>query len=397
MEAANDYNVSPIHLATRSKQEGMTNPNYIAVNGTTGYYNFYNIGAAGGVEAGMCYAKGSLCGPNYSNSFLRPWDSIEKAIKGGAEFISSRYISVGQINKYFEKFNVFPNDKSKLYTNQYMQNIKAPTSETADMYTSLKNNNLLNVDYNFAIPIYNNMPQSTNLPNNGDKNNYLKSIKMNGELIVGFDRDITEYNVYVSTTSTLFTATSESNVATIIGDGTIDTTKNKDLKINVIAENGSERNYIVHIIKIDDSKMTLEETMKKSPIGFDNNYISKISTNYTASSLINSIKKINPDSIITIKDKNNLIKSNKILATGDSYNISVNGKSKSYKIIIQGDVSGDGVITILDLLKIQKHLLGYNKLNDEYFYSGDTNNDRNITILDLLRIQKHLLGYIKVN
>ena len=59
LQAAEKYNVSPVHLATRVKQEGGTNSSYAAITGTAtsvselkyrdnnldGYYNYYNIGA----------------------------------------------------------------------------------------------------------------------------------------------------------------------------------------------------------------------------------------------------------------------------------------------------------------------------------------------------------------
>ena len=69
-------------------------------------------------------------------------------------------------------------------------------------------------------------------------------------------------------------------------------------------------------------------------------------------------------------------------------------KSKSFVISIIGDVSGDGEVTILDLLKVQKHLLGSSKLSSEYLISGDTNGDAEVTILDLLRVQKYILKSI---
>ena len=61
---------------------------------------------------------------------------------------------------------------------------------------------------------------------------------------------------------------------------------------------------------------------------------------------------------------------------------------------IKGDVSGDGEITILDLLKVQKHLLKASLLTDEYLVAADTSDDNEVTILDLLRIQKYILKII---
>ena len=87
--------------------------------------------------------------------------------------------------------------------------------------------------------------------------------------------------------------------------------------------------------------------------------------------------------------KRNSFSSFKLIITGTS-------ETKSFDIAIRGDLNGDGDITILDLLKCQKHLLGSSKLTDVRFYAADTNYDGDITILDLLKIQKHILGSSKL-
>ena len=65
-------------------------------------------------------------------------------------------------------------------------------------------------------------------------------------------------------------------------------------------------------------------------------------------------------------------------------------------VSVIGDTSGDGEVTILDLLRVQKHLLGSSKLTDYNLVAGDTNADGEVTILDLLRIQKYILKTINL-
>ena len=67
-------------------------------------------------------------------------------------------------------------------------------------------------------------------------------------------------------------------------------------------------------------------------------------------------------------------------------------ETKSFTMIVNGDLSGDGAITILDLLQIQKYLLGDKKLTKEASLAADTSGDGKVTILDLLQVQKYLLG-----
>lgn len=66
--------------------------------------------------------------------------------------------------------------------------------------------------------------------------------------------------------------------------------------------------------------------------------------------------------------------------------------TKTYTVVVKGDSSGDGEVTILDLLQIRKHLKNDKKISGAYFYAADTSGDNNITILDLLQVQKHLKG-----
>ena len=69
---------------------------------------------------------------------------------------------------------------------------------------------------------------------------------------------------------------------------------------------------------------------------------------------------------------------------------------KSYPLVIYGDVNADGKISLVDLLRIQKHLLGTSALSGAYKTAADVSKDGAVTILDLLRVQKHLLGTAKI-
>ncbi|MBQ9941923.1 MAG: hypothetical protein IJP03_02830, partial [Christensenellaceae bacterium] len=63
-----------------------------------------------------------------------------------------------------------------------------------------------------------------------------------------------------------------------------------------------------------------------------------------------------------------------------------------YTVIIYGDVNGDSEITLVDLLRIQKHLLGTQSITGASATAADVSRDGEITLVDLLRVQKHLLG-----
>ena len=80
------------------------------------------------------------------------------------------------------------------------------------------------------------------------------------------------------------------------------------------------------------------------------------------------------------------------IGTGDTLLIS-NGKDvKAYKVIIYGDNNGDGKVSVLDLLRCQKYLLGNNNITGNDIKATDTNGDGTVNVVDLLRIQKQILG-----
>ncbi|HHW30002.1 MAG TPA: mannosyl-glycoprotein endo-beta-N-acetylglucosamidase, partial [Syntrophomonadaceae bacterium] len=88
-------------------------------------------------------------------------------------------------------------------------------------------------------------------------------------------------------------------------------------------------------------------------------------------------------------------KTSGVLATGDKLQLRYKDSGSiynTYNIVIYGDVNGDGDITIIDLLRVQKHLLNTSKLSGAFLTAADVSKDGAVTILDLLRVQKHLLG-----
>ena len=164
MNAAESYDVSPYHLVSRVIQEVGYNGSR-SVSGTEpgyeGIYNYYNIGAYQSSDPVINALKwASTLPPNEKDEkYLRPWNSRYKAILGGAKYIATCYISVGQNTQYLQKFDVVAN--GGLYSHQYMSNIMAASSEGIRTYNKYSNLRLLSNSFTFLIPVYDNMP---NLP-----------------------------------------------------------------------------------------------------------------------------------------------------------------------------------------------------------------------------------------
>lgn len=169
-QAGSNADTSPIYLATLAKQESGVNGSSATTgqsftyNGKTysGLFNFFNIGATSGVDnwkKGLIFANGGVDGS--LTTYGRPWKSPQKAINGGAQWIAKGYISKGQDTMYLQKFNC---TSYSTYSHQYMTNVMAAYSQSKIMYNTYKNNQALDLQLNFRIPVYLNMPEETALP-----------------------------------------------------------------------------------------------------------------------------------------------------------------------------------------------------------------------------------------
>ncbi|MBR5227241.1 MAG: SH3 domain-containing protein [Clostridia bacterium] len=153
MLAARETGVSPYALALRTKNETGCQ---ISSNGQIagkhskypGYYNYYSIGAYGAnpMENGVIYAAG------------KNWDNPVKAIVEGAKFWGKEYILAHQNTPYLQKYNVNTATSNGLYSHQYMTDITCIYREALGMYNTYDSLGILNNDFTFIIPVYNNMP-----------------------------------------------------------------------------------------------------------------------------------------------------------------------------------------------------------------------------------------------
>lgn len=397
MDAAIYSNVSPYFLASRILQEvGLTRSSLVLGTYTdypefNGYYNYYNIGASGN----------NIVYNGLKKAYESGWNSEYKAIVYGSSWIGNNYISSGQDTGYFQKWDVKCSGNRSCYSHQYMQNIEAPFSESLNTYNAYKKNSesmYLN-PYVFNIPIYENMVE-TKLPTEKSPINYLSSLIVDKSMINNFDSTTYEYNLSIPYNTNVINveATSYKN-ASISGTGNINITKDKqDVIIKVTALNGDVRYYTIHVTrekKPNENKMTLDEAIAKiKNIRFNNNTISGITSIDTLKAKINES---NTGINVSVQNNKGEIINTGSLGTGYKVTFSLNNETKKYDTIIYGDNNGDGEITILDLLRVQKQLLKSINLTGVEYASCDVNKDGNVTILDLLLVQKHLLGSKFIN
>ena len=406
MEAAQNYNISPIHLASRVRQEVGTTVS-VTTSGAeftykdqtySGLYNFYNIGATSGEDSwkkGLVWANGGI---NHDTSYGRPWNTPEKAILGGAQVIAEDYISVGQDTMYFQKWNVVTNNP---FTHQYMTNIMAPVSEAGTVFRSYEKLGLIQngtegVSFVFTIPVYQGFPEEkSSLPPTGNPNYYLKTLTVNGKNVDNFYHDTVNYTVYVSGTYAEINAAAINGNAVVEGIGKIPL-KEKETKhvIKVTAQNGSQNEYTITLIRTDDAQVSIPDIVSEAGFRIEENMLSNFSLQQTVSSVKNKLSSVYGRLDITVTDSNGATKTDdQMIGTGDQIKLEVNGQSQIYQIVIYGDANGDGKLDLTDILYLQRHYLKVEsgQLVGIYYKATDVDRNGTIDLTDLLQFQRHYL------
>lgn len=82
-----------------------------------------------------------------------------------------------------------------------------------------------------------------------------------------------------------------------------------------------------------------------------------------------------------------------VIKTGDFIDVNINGsKSYLYKLSFLGDVNGDGKVSSADYIKIRKHIMETEIIEDNlYFYAADMNNDGKISSADYIAVRKAIM------
>ncbi len=326
MEAGRTYGVSPYHLAARIKQEQGADMGICASGNSQTYpgiFNHFNIGAYDSSNPALLGLKYAAA----SGSYGRPWNSAYKSLMGGAEYLSSSFISEGQDTLYTQKFNVTNSDC--LFWHQYMSNVQAPAYEGNYQYQAYAENGLLDSTIVFKIPVYLNMPEyAVDKPaDSGNPNCSLKSLSIAGySLTPSFHYATSNYSLIVpkGTDSITVSAEAASGSASVSGTGKISLdTGTNTVRVTVTAQNGSQSSYVITVVREGGS------TPKKENIH-------------------------------------------------------------------RGDLDGNGSIGAIDIVKIQRLIVGLDTLTDENKKLADVNGDGAVTTIDVVMVQRHIVGIEKI-
>lgn len=436
MEAAVYSNVSPYHLAARSKLEigsngsassrGTFSTDLIAAYAKIGIaytpvdldydldgiYNYYNVAAYSGTEPlenvrhGLYYAKYGTGTPvtvqtTADDQQLIAWSDPLRAIKGGAYWIGSKYINIGQDTLYLQKFDV-DNSDGKLYYHQYMTNVQAVYSESRSMYLAYSGMGVLSDAMTFTIPVFLNMPETAcALPaKTANPNNWLASLAVDTfSLTPSFDPAITgEYALIVENgvTSVNISAAAVAGTSTVSGTGPVQLAiGNNPVSIVVTAANGDQRTYTLSIVrKAPPEVPPLASTVYAingttitgiNPVDGQNDF-NVLTANLSASSGY-TISILQPDGNPC----------SGLVGTGCTVRVLAGVQSvQDYQIVLFGDANGDGKLNAIDLTTINRHLLQITTIDSNNLMAADVNHDGTVNAIDLTILVRHILQMMTI-
>lgn len=394
VEIGSSLGVSPYHLASRCRQEqGKGTSDLISggFSGFEGYYNYFNIGAytANGNTAtvnGLIYAK------------TKGWDTIYKAIAGGSSVVAENYVKKGQNTIYFEKFNVVY--QNSLYSHQYMTNVQAAMSEGNSMGKAYTDKNQAFV---FRIPVYENMPETAvTFHDVGNPNNWLASLDVEGyDLTPAFGGANTSYSLVVGSdvSSLRVNATAVASTSVIVGTGDYALNYgNNTITVTCTSQSGGARAYTITVARqepaVPENAISVAEgayIITEYPV---DNYLTGVQPESTAEFLLTGIAATNCQVKLLSADGT---ENTGRIGTGNRLAIYINDTlAKEYEVVVYGDINGDGKISNVDFVLLQKQILGITVQSGSYLEAANTSRDGGVSNKDFVILQKHILNISQI-
>lgn len=340
-----------------------------------GVYNYYGVGGNDLLDltSMMMYASAS------DKATGRPWNTEKKAIIGGAAALTQEYIAKKQNTLYSQRFDT----AGTLFVHQSSRELFSGAKEAYSLAQFLKGK--MDEPLVFEIPYYDKMPDETlMMVEDKSDNNLLSKLQVSGySLTPSFDCKTTDYYVSVEEDDSrlLVQAEAVNSKAFVEGDGEVLLKENRTsytLPIKVKAQTGDIKTYRLHVSKKKsqpsntftykiDKELTL--VSDKYPV-HKNGYLYNIPSGITALELLDSLH-VEQGNIQLLNAKGKPLKG--YVATGNKCRI-FNKKDKKVKdisICVRGDINGDGVVDVFDLLSASRHMNGIAKLKGIYQIASD--------------------------
>lgn len=218
-----------------------------------------------------------------------------------------------------------------------------------------------------------------------------------GQNTLYFQRwNVTKNNTYSHQYMTNISAPVSEGASTYNAYSSIDGLLNSSIEFVIPVYNNMPNEASKLPINVDKNKInelktnsSINDVVSKSGYNYHDSYVT-IPLGTTAAHMIIAIKTSGGSATIT-RDGNNIGEQEK-LGTADIVNITVGQETRSYRIIVKGDVNGDGNVSAIDYVKIRKHLMNAGSLTGSFEIAGDIDNDGSIKAIDYVKVRKYLMG-----
>ena len=120
------------------------------------------------------------------------------------------------------------------------------------------------------------------------------------------------------------------------------------------------------------STIPISTIVTSSGYRYTSKYISNIAVGTDVPTTKVTLESVGGNATVSILDASGNVKTSGIIATGDKITINNEENTETLEVVIKGDTSGDGVINALDLLQVQKNILGTYTLTGAYLEAADT-------------------------
>lgn len=354
VNSANSTGINPYYIVARLIQEQGRNGSATS-SGSSGYYNPFNIGATGNsdsevIENAINYAKN------------KGWNTLEKGITGGINFIANSYIKQGQNTLYLQKFDV-ENTYNGLYWHQYMQNLMAAQSEGTTLRNTYSSTNSISSSHTFIIPLYKNMPSTVCSRPNGNN-----SATVSGDIVKV--NSTTGLNLRNAPAGTVIGAVASGEIVTRIEKAT---SKVSGTYWDKIRRSNGEEGYVAR----ETYDYETQYKLYLLPLGDEGNDNSGSSNNTTDTGNAGENMGSNTDDNTENTDNGN---------SGNNGNFE--------NISTKGDVNNDGKISASDYVLIKNCIMGTISLDDTAKKAADVNSDGKISASDYVLVKNYIMGII---
>ena len=145
--------------------------------------------------------------------------------------------------------------------------------------------------------------------------------------------------------------------------------------VTVSTTNGISKTFTVNITN----------DLNTDKYNFKDGYILGIKDNTTYKNFLNNI---NNNATIVLYDGDKVVNDmDSIIKT----NMKINVNDRNYILIVLGDVNGDGIVKMNDVMAIAKYIVENKGITGNYLIAADVNYDNNIKMNDVMKISKYLV------